>query len=88
LESIKETLTLPTGFKIRELPKKRDVGGETAWVKGAWKEEGRVAKYEQVWQVSKRSVPADKYPEVKKTLDALQDNDPISLVLEKKGGAQ
>jgi outer membrane receptor for ferric coprogen and ferric-rhodotorulic acid len=86
--TLKETVTLPTGYHVGELPDERDVGGDIAWTKGSWSDNGRKATYEQVWHVSERMVPAESYEELKESIDALQDHDTITLALEQKGGAR
>jgi hypothetical protein len=80
--TITETLTLPAGYAVRELPKERKEGGEIAWTKGGWKKNGNLLELNEVWHVSERQMPASVYPEVKKATDALKDADALNVILD------
>jgi transglutaminase-like putative cysteine protease len=84
--TLRETLSLPPGFKPRELPPGRDLGDDLASLKGGWKQTGNSLLLEQIWKVRDRDMPADKYAGLKKVTDAIKDPKPVALVIERKGG--
>ena len=83
--TLTETLTLPPGMKVRELPKTRDIGSELTSLKGGWKQQGGKLELKQVWKLRDRWVAADKYGDVVKAMKAMKDTDAVALVLEKGG---
>ena len=83
--TLTETLTLPAGMKVRELPKPRDLGDELASMNGGWKEHGGTLELKQVWKLRDNWMPASKYGVVKKVTDAMKDPDAVALVIEKGG---
>ncbi|MBU0692511.1 DUF3857 and transglutaminase domain-containing protein [bacterium] len=85
--TIKETLSLPSGYSIDELPKKRDIGGDEAYTRGEWTKSGSAAEFNQIWRVNHRTFPAKYYDDLKASIDAFTKYDDIALVL-KKGGAR
>jgi transglutaminase-like putative cysteine protease len=80
--TIKETLSLPSGYSVRKLPEDRNVGGKLAWTKGGWKKSGGSLELSEVWHVSERWMPATDYDEVKKATDALKDADALNVILD------
>ncbi len=80
--TLKETLTLPSGYVVRKLPEDRNLGGNLAWTKGGWKKDGNALEFSEVWHVSEREMPATDYPEVKKATDALKDGDALNVILD------
>ncbi len=83
--TLTETLTLPAGMKVRELPKTRDVGDELTSMKGGWKQQNGKLELHQVWKIRDRWVPAEKYDDIMKAMKAMKDSDAITLVLDKGG---
>jgi hypothetical protein len=70
---------------VRKLPPARDVGNDLSSLKGGWKQQGGALELHQVWRIRDRWIPADKYGEIKKAMDAMKNADAVSLVLEKGG---
>ena len=83
--TITETLTLPAGTKVRKLPDDRDMGGDLTSLKSNWTQQGGKLELSHVWRIRDRWVPADKYGEIKKLIDAARDTDAVALVIEKGG---
>lgn len=81
--TLKESLTLPAGVKVRKRPEVRDIGNDLTSLKGGWKEQNGKMELKQVWRIRDRQIPAEKYGEIKKAIDAMRDMDAVALVLEK-----
>ncbi|HEY3293962.1 MAG TPA: DUF3857 and transglutaminase domain-containing protein [bacterium] len=83
--TIKETLSLPSGYSVRKLPDDRKEGGDVAWTKGGWKKNGGSLELSEIWHVSERWLPAKDYSEVKQATDALKNADALNVVLDREG---
>jgi hypothetical protein len=85
--TLRETVQLPPGYAVRKLADDRDLGGDLAHLKSAWKKSGSTIELNQVWRLRDRWIAMKDYPEVWKVFSALKKNDDLAVVFE-KGGAR
>jgi hypothetical protein len=85
--TLRETVQLPPGYAVRKLADDRDLGGDLAHLKSAWKKSGSTVELNQVWRMRDRWIGLKDYPEVWKVYSALKKTDDLAVVFE-KGGAR
>jgi hypothetical protein len=86
--TIKESVSLPPGFKVRKLPEARNIGGEAASTKGGWTKSSNGLEFSEVWHVRDRWIPLKDVAEVKKATEALKDAEALNVVLDREGGVR
>ncbi|MBU0507414.1 DUF3857 domain-containing transglutaminase family protein [bacterium] len=86
--TMKETLALPPGFKVRETPDAQDAGGEIAKLTGSWNKTAAGAQFTQVFKMRDRSIPLKHYDEVWAAYHGLEETAKDQALVIEKGGAK